>query len=239
MIPLEIIHSDSHVAVLIKPAGISCHGKSSNSMIRRLQRENLQELFGWDANATAHLVHRLDHGTRGPLMVASSADMAHRIQALWPSFHKTYHAWVAGELSTTSGLCRFSIGQKQAHSRFQSLGSRTWAMHEHATLVEWTIRTGRTHQIRRHASALGHPVVGDPVYFRNDVYTGHGLFLQCTALEWTHPVTGESHQSICFPSKKMKRAHHSSFLDISSSPFAGLFSRERRQADNPVILPTS
>lgn len=208
-------------------------------MIRRLQRENLQELFGWDANATAHLVHRLDHGTRGPLMVASSADMANRIQLLWPSFHKTYHAWVAGELSTTSGLCRFSIGQKQAHSRFQSLGSRTWAMHEHATLVEWTIRTGRTHQIRRHASAMGHPVVGDPVYFRNDVYKGHGLFLQCTALEWTHPVTGESHQSICFPSKKMKRAHHSSFLDISSSPFAGLFSRERRQADNPVILPTS
>ena len=132
-----------------------------------------------------------------------------------------------------------AIEGKLASSRFQVLGHRTWPIHKVATLVEWRIDTGRTHQIRRHAAALGHPIVGDATYASQPVYAGHGIHLHGTELAWTHPVTGAHHRSICRPSKKMKLAHHPSFQLAKGSEHLNLFMGNRRVSQDGSIFPTS
>ena len=132
-----------------------------------------------------------------------------------------------------------AIEDKLASSRFQVLGHRVCPIHEVATLVEWRIDTGRTHQIRRHAAAMGHPIVGDATYGTKPVFTGHGIHLHGTELAWTHPVTGAHHRSICLPSKKMKLAHHPSLQLGGESEHLSLFMGKRRVSQDGSILPAS
>ncbi len=225
---LEILHKDPYLAVVVKPAGVPCHGRQRMAMNNMLRAPWSLEQLGWPTQTTPRLVHRLDYGTKGPLMVAITADLAAKCQTLWPTFSKTYHAWLRGHFDTPRGRCSMAIEGKPASSRFQVLGHRPWPIHEEATLVEWRIDTGRTHQIRRHAAALGHPIVGDATYGTKPVYAGHGIHLHGTELSWTHPITGVHHRSVCFPSKKMKLAHHPSFQQATASEHLSLFMRSRR-----------
>ena len=204
---LEIIHQDSYLAVVVKPAGVPCHGRQRMAMNKVLRDPQSLEQLGWPSQATPRLAHRLDHGTKGPLMVAATADVAVACQTLWPSFTKTYHGWLCGHLMTERGRCAMAIEDKLASSRFQVLGHRVWPIHEVATLVEWRIDTGRTHQIRRHAAAMGHPIVGDATY-------DPSLSMQATAplarhRTWTHPSREHITAPFAAP-PKMKLAHHPS-----------------------------
>ena len=143
----------------------------------------------------------------------------------WPYVEKTYHSWVEG-FSTPRGSISLALEGKACRTAFKVLGHRSWAVHGRATLVEWQLQTGRTHQIRRHAAAIGHPVIGDQVYGSFPRYTGHGLHLTCTRLAFKHPITDEALDIVTPPAKKMKRAvpghFHSNGMPVS--PWLSLFS---------------
>ena len=144
-------------------------------------------------------------------------------QVQWPSMVKTYHSWCRGHGLPSAGRCGFPIDDKPSRSKFRVLGTRTWAVHGTATLVEWTIDTGRTHQIRRHAAAMGHPVVGDLVYSKPPLYTGAGLHLTCTRLDYRHPLTEKAMAIQIRPAKKMRRAIPGDFTAVNTSKFTELF----------------
>ena len=213
---LNIVHQDDDHAVVLKEAGMSTHGRG---------RQNLNALLARSAALPpgAKPVHRLDHGTRGPVLVAWNSKTMAAFQAQWPSIVKTYHSWVVGSQLPEAGRCGFPIDGKPSRSTFNVLGTRRWAVHGSATLVEWTIETGRTHQIRRHAAAMGHPVVGDLVYGTPPLYTGAGLHLTCTQLNYRHPATGKAMAIQVRPAKKMRRAIPGDFTAVVASKFTALF----------------
>ena len=130
---------------------------------------------------------------------------------------KDHHAWVCGAMPTSRGTARLAIDGKDSCTAFKTLGTRTWGVHGHATLVEWELFTGRTHQIRRHAAAMGHPVVGDLAYGSPPHYTGHGLHLTCTRLRWLHPNTKEAIEVSVAPAKKMIRAVPGQFEPVANA----------------------
>ena len=209
---MNILYSDEDHLVFLKQAGIPTHGRSKSSLVHQVQRD-----------APIYPVHRLDYGTRGPVIFAKNLETLHILQQMWPMVGKTYHAWVAGSGLPDKGLCGMSLEGKPSRTDFQNLGQRSWAVHGHATLLEWNLRSGRTHQIRRHASAMGHPIIGDAVYGAPPLFTGQGLHLMCTHLAWKHPFTGEDLSVTVSPSKKMRRAVAGAFQVAEESPFLRLF----------------
>lgn len=213
-----ILHQDTDHAVVLKPAGMAVHGKGQHTLTAQLKRD----VRFSDADPWQH-VHRLDFGTRGPVMFAKTQAAQKALLAHWSRFTKIYHAWHAGEWKTASGVAAFPLDGKPCQTTFKCLGSRPWGVHGKASLVEWTLQTGRTHQIRRHAAALGHAIVGDPVYGTPPIYTGHGLHLTCTYVAWTHPVTGNPLTVRVTPAKKMKRALPGTFVPQTPSPYLSLF----------------
>lgn len=213
---LNIMYQDDDHAVVLKQAGISTHGRG---------RQHLSALLASSKGLEkgAKPVHRLDHGTRGPVLVAWNSETMAAFQAQWPSMVKTYHSWCCGDGLPSTGQCGFPIDGKPSRSRFKVLGSRSWAVHGSATLVEWTIETGRTHQIRRHAAAMGHPVVGDLVYGTPPLYTGAGLHLTCTRLDYRQPITKQPMGIQVPPAKKMRRVIPGDFTAVVASKFTELF----------------
>lgn len=212
---LRLLYDDDDHGVLLKRAGISTHGRGSNTLSNALHVLAGGELW--------MLVHRLDFGTQGPVLFAKHKAAHRKLQSQWPQFTKTYHAWVAGRLETGRGSACFVLDGKAARTDFRCLGHRPWGVHEEASLVEWRLETGRTHQIRRHAAAMGYPVVGDLVYGPPPAYTGHGLHLTCTRLEWNHPTTGDRMHVEVEPAKKMRRVLPRSFHALTPSPYLHFF----------------
>ena len=217
--PSVLFEDDEHLVVL-KPSGMATHGQGPatlQKLLLRLGRESASQ------HDMLQPVHRLDFGTRGPIIVAKNPEALKALQANWPNATKIYHAWMSGTLETARGQVKFALDEKPSSTAFACLGHRTWGVHGTASLVEWRLETGRTHQIRRHASAIGHPVVGDLVYGPPPAYTGHGLHLTCTRLEWDHPLTGARMHVEVEPAKKMRRALPRSFHALTPSPYLRFF----------------
>ena len=212
---LNIVYVDDDHAVVLKEAGMSTHGRGRQHLSALLARSTVLP-------AGAKPVHRLDHGTRGPLLVAWNSKTMVAFQAQWPSIVKTYHSWVVGSQLPEAGRCGFPIDGKPSRSTFTSWAPELGRARS-ATLVEWTIATGRTHQIRRHAAAMGHPVVGDIVYGTPPLYTGAGLHLTCTRLDYRHPITDRAMEIQVRPAKKMRRAIPGDFTAVVASKFTALF----------------
>ena len=211
-LPLDILFQDSDIAVVHKPAGIVVHpgaGHESGTLVNALLH-HVSDLSGVGGELRPGIVHRLDRGTSG-VMVIAKHDQAH--QELSRQFHdreveKEYVALVWGVVQTGRRIDA-AIGRDQGNRQKMSARARrartavTRITRAHqmpgVTLCQVTIHTGRTHQIRVHLSAIGHPVVGDALYggvrrhVPGDVRVVQRLdrpFLHAAKLVFHHPRDG-------------------------------------------------
>jgi 23S rRNA pseudouridine1911/1915/1917 synthase len=212
-LPLNIVYEDSDVLVVDKPAGMVVHpaaGHRSGTLVNALLH-HVTDLSGIGGERRPGIVHRLDRGTSG-LMVVAKHDAAH--ERLARQFHdrevqKEYVALVWGEVMAgrriDEPIGRDSSNRKKMSARARRSRSavtrvvRAEPIGRALTLVQVAIYTGRTHQIRVHLSAIGHPIVGDPLYggvrrrVAGDLRAVQRLerpFLHASSLSFTHPADG-------------------------------------------------
>jgi 23S rRNA pseudouridine1911/1915/1917 synthase len=176
-LPVEILFQDADLAVLDKPAGMVVHpgaGHASGTLVNALLH-HIGDLSGVGGELRPGIVHRLDRGTSGVMVIAKN-DAAH--QELARQFHdreveKEYIALVWGVVQAGRRIDA-AIGRDPANRQKMSMRAKharhavtriTRAHHmPGVTLCQVAIHTGRTHQIRVHLSAIGHPIVGDSTY---------------------------------------------------------------------------
>jgi 23S rRNA pseudouridine1911/1915/1917 synthase len=203
-IPLDIIYEDEDVAVVNKPQGMVVHpsaGHPSGTLVNALMY-HVKDLSSINGVVRPGIVHRIDKDTSGLLMIAKN-DTAHNALATELKDKKSLRKYIAivhGNLPNDRGMIEAPIGRsekdrkkqavtakgKEAVTRFQVL-----ERFGDYTLVELTLETGRTHQIRVHMAYIGHPVAGDPAYGPRKTLKGEGQFLHAQTLGFTHPSTGE------------------------------------------------
>lgn len=203
-IPLDIIYEDEDVAVINKPQGMVVHpsaGHTSGTLVNALMY-HIKDLSTINGVVRPGIVHRIDKDTSGLLMIAKN-DISHKALAEELKDKKSlrkYLAIVHGNLPNDRGMIEAPIGRsekdrkkqavtakgKEAVTRFQVL-----ERFGNYTLVELTLETGRTHQIRVHMAYIGHPVAGDPLYGPRKTLKGQGQFLHARTLGFIHPRTGE------------------------------------------------
>jgi len=177
-IPLTVIYEDRHIIVFDKPAGLLTHptpGRSTGTLVNALLY-HCHDLSGVGGSIKPGIVHRLDKLTSG-VMVAAKTDLAHHglaAQFKAHSIDRKYLAVVYGEMEKLSGSFETVIGRNPHHrlkmTSHTEKGRRavtrfsTLARNNGMSLVELTLETGRTHQIRVHLSDHNHPVAGDALY---------------------------------------------------------------------------
>ena len=204
---MEVIYSDADIVVVDKPVGVAAHasvGWTGPTVIGGLAAAGYRISTSGPPERKG-IVHRLDVGTSG-LMVVAASERAYTL--LKRAFRdrtvdKTYHALVQGHPDPLSGTIDAPIGRHTSSDwRFAvtSDGKHsithydTLEAHQAATLVEVKLETGRTHQIRVHFSALHHPCAGDPTYGGDPVLAKRlGLerqWLHAVGLGFEHPGTG-------------------------------------------------
>jgi 23S rRNA pseudouridine1911/1915/1917 synthase len=202
-IPLEVLFEDDDVIVINKPAGLVVHpaaGNRDGTLVNALLH-HCRRLSGVGGVERPGIVHRLDKDTTGCL-VAAKNDMAHRSlvrQFAGRSVLKIYLALVSGRLSKPSGELNAPIGRHPVDRKKMAVvergrSARTgWRVLRElpcGSLLECTLHTGRTHQIRVHLKHLGHPLLGDDVYGkRGDFFRP---MLHAWKLAFSHPRNGES-----------------------------------------------
>ena len=201
-LPVKILYEDAAVIAVDKPAGLTVHagaGAHSGTLVNRLVHHfgSLSQIGG---EMRPGIVHRLDKGTSGVLLVART-DAAHRALAAQfasRTVEKTYLALVEGRIAQDSGritlpitrdpIRRTRMTARLGHGREALTEYRVIERFEKFTYLEVRIGTGRTHQIRAHFAAIGHPVAGDRLY---GAKAGDRIFLHAWRIAFTSPATGE------------------------------------------------
>jgi 23S rRNA pseudouridine1911/1915/1917 synthase len=199
--PFEVSYEDEYLLVVDKPAGVVVHparGHWSGTLAQALDGRAAGGEEPWRAG----IVHRLDRDTSGLLVVAKN-DAVHRaLKSLLAArrLRREYLALVDGHPPARTGTIDAPIGRHRRDRKLMSIDSddpreaRTHFEIEQllpaAALLRVSLETGRTHQIRVHLAAIGHPVCGDPQYGTRDRYGLTRQFLHSTRLAFAHPVTG-------------------------------------------------
>ena len=212
-IALDIVFEDDHLLVVDKPAGMVVHPAAGNfdgTMVNALLHHCAGRLSGIGGVARPGIVHRIDKGTSGLLVVAKT-DPAHEglaAQFARHSIDRGYKAIVAGLPSPSSGTIDAPLARSSANRQKMAIvegirGKRAVTRYRvlrplrDSALVECRLETGRTHQVRVHMTSIGHPLLGDPAYGRTR--TGHRELLKNLGFErqalhaaelgFIHPVT--------------------------------------------------
>jgi 23S rRNA pseudouridine1911/1915/1917 synthase len=199
---LRVVHADEDLAVVDKPAGLVVHPAPSYSGPTLV--EELGDLLGGGADPERPgIVHRLDKGTSGLLVVARN-DEAHaalQAQVQRREVERVYLALARGRLASRTGTIDAPIGRasRQRHRMAVSGAAPRQARTHFEVLdllavesyLEARLETGRTHQIRAHFAAIGHPLVGDETYGGEMKYELKRQFLHAHRLAFAQPRTGE------------------------------------------------
>jgi 23S rRNA pseudouridine1911/1915/1917 synthase len=213
-IPLQIVYEDSHLLIINKVAGMSTipsreHPNHSvaNALLHHYNKQDL--------SYAVHVVTRLDRDTSGLLLIAKHRFCHHllSLEQREGTINRTYEAIVHGTLIQEKGKIDLPIGRKpdsiiertviengkRAITNFTCLNRNN-----HSTYVQLTLETGRTHQIRVHMSAIGHPLFGDDLYGgkREQI---HRQALHCSNLTFIHPFTKEKMNFSCQLPNDMKK----------------------------------
>jgi 23S rRNA pseudouridine1911/1915/1917 synthase len=199
--PFEVAYEDEHLLVVDKPAGVVVHparGHRAGTLAQALEGRAAGGEDPWRAG----IVHRLDRDTSGLLVVAKNNAVHQALKVLLAHrrLRREYLALVDGHPPARTGTIDAPIGRHRRDRKLMSIDSeapreaRTHFEIERllsaAALLRVALDTGRTHQIRVHLAAIGHPVCGDPQYGIRGRYGLTRQFLHATRLAFTHPVTG-------------------------------------------------
>lgn len=203
---IEILYEDEHLLLINKPSGLlSLSGKhpaNLDSVHHRLVKDY----------PTATMVHRLDFGTSGLLIIAldksTNAALTKQFQAR--TVVKSYTALLQGHVKDDVGTIEFPIVKDKDNFPLQKVCFTTGktaqsdyqvverVMEPLTSRVIYTPTTGRTHQLRIHSREFGHPILGCDLYATDEAYfMADRLMLHATTIEFTHPVTGQRTQACC------------------------------------------
>jgi 23S rRNA pseudouridine1911/1915/1917 synthase len=200
-VPFRVAYEDEHLLVIDKPAGLVVHPARGHPTGTLAQALAGRAAGGEDARR-AGIVHRLDRDTSGLLVVARSDEVHRRLKQLLAArrLHREYLALIDGHPPARTGTIDAPIGRDRRNRVLMSIDTdepreaRTHFEIERllprATLLRVRLETGRTHQIRVHLAAIGHPVSGDRQYGTAGEYGLDRQFLHAARLAFDHPVTG-------------------------------------------------
>ena len=201
--PIEIVWEDDHLAIVHKPAGIAVNGNKFQTLENALVGK-LKPSLAIDALPWAKPVHRLDVPTSGLLVMAKAATAHARLGQMFQQrqVQKRYAAVLAGDIAE-QGEWHNPIDKHEAHTRWQRTEQCDSLKNEKLSLVSLWPQTGRRHQLRKHCSQAGFPIVGDKEYSPEGKLMGHkGLFLAAVELSFIHPITQEAlHFELPIPAK--------------------------------------
>lgn len=204
-IEFEVLHEDDFLVVADKPAGVVVHpgsGRTTGTLAAGLLHR-YPELAGVGTAGRWGLVHRLDKDTSGALLVARTQEVFDSLVAELRARRivRTYMTLAEGKMGASTGTIEAPIARDPSQPTRRTVSHSGKHARTHyqvvdyfesadVTLLEVTLETGRTHQIRVHFSAIGHPVVGDIVYgaTRKDLGAPR-TFLHASRLDFDHPVT--------------------------------------------------
>ena len=219
-IPFAILHEDRHLIVLDKPAGLVVHpapGNQDGTLVNALLAHCGTTLPGIGGERRPGIVHRLDRDTSGVMVVAKTDQALACLSAAFAArtIERAYTALVWGLPNPAAGDIEGAIGRDPRDRKRMAIVDRggkaalthyrtAAVFHAAASLVECRLATGRTHQIRVHLAANGHPVVGDPVYLRRIPAISRAMpesprsllldfprqALHAATLGFRHPATG-------------------------------------------------
>lgn len=204
-IPLDVVYQDKDVAIINKQQGLTVHagnGTNGSTLVNALLY-HLDNLSGINGVIRPGIVHRIDKNTTGLLVVAKN-DNAHVSLAKQlenKTCGRVYTALLEGNLKSDKGRIETNIGRNpkdRTKMAVVSAGRRAITdykvikRYDGYTLCEFSLKTGRTHQIRVHAKHLGHPVVGDKEYgYKTQKFKLEGQLLHAGKLAFVHPSTNE------------------------------------------------
>ena len=203
-LPLEILYQDGDLAVVIKPRGMVVHpapGHSDGTLVNALLF-HMDSLGGIGGELRPGIVHRLDKDTSGLMMVAANDRSQMMLSQMLADrkVEKHYLALVEGKMKELSGRIEKPIGRSKKDRKKMAVDPegrdaitewRVISEGRGCTLLDVHILTGRTHQIRVHMKAVGHPLCGDPLYGLERGTPVPCLMLHAFSLAFQHPVTGE------------------------------------------------
>ncbi|MFC2007115.1 RluA family pseudouridine synthase [Chloroflexota bacterium] len=202
-IPLQIIYEDDDLLVIDKPSGLTVHpapGHPDHTLVNAIL-SYFPHLSDISDSLRPGIVHRLDKDTSGVMLVAKNriaqVNLAGQFKAR--SVIKVYQVLVKGKLTPERGIIEAAIGRDPANRKRMAIvtGGREARTDYHVlryfdgyTLLEVDLKTGRTHQIRVHLTAIGYPVVGDPTYGVKSPHLSR-QFLHACRLGFTLPSSGD------------------------------------------------
>jgi 23S rRNA pseudouridine1911/1915/1917 synthase len=197
---LRIVHLDDDLAVVDKPARLVVHPAPSHSGPTLVSE--LGDLLGGGDPERPGIVHRLDKDTSGLMVVARNAETLAALQQAVRErqVERRYLALAGGRLASRTGTIDAPIGRaSKRRTRMAVAGAASREARTHfevlellprESYVEARLETGRTHQIRAHFAAIGHPLIGDPTYGGAERYGLRRQFLHSHRLAFRHPRTG-------------------------------------------------
>lgn len=207
-IPLDILYEDDDVLIVNKPKGMVVHpsaGHYSGTLVNAIMYHCKDTLSGINGEIRPGIVHRIDMDTTGSLIVCKN-DEAHvniAQQIKEHSVNRIYVGIVCGNVKEDSGTVEGAIGRHPIERKKMAINEKNGKpaithykvleRFKNYTYMQFKLETGRTHQIRVHMASIGHPLLGDTLYFSGRLPFKHlqGQCLHAKTIGFIHPKTGE------------------------------------------------